>query len=111
MSDKEKYDIEEILRRFGGGPGPEVKRAVLERCHKRFGRSGIATKDVAFWKKPVPLYLAAAAVLAALILAVPIQYRLLPHSERWEPQEGTPQTGAVTEAADFEWESAPSDLI
>jgi hypothetical protein len=60
-----KWDIEDLLMRFRITPGARVKRAVLSKYAERHGRARGAAGAIAVWRRPVPLYIAAAFVLLA----------------------------------------------
>lgn len=110
----DKHDIEKILANCRVSPGARVRRSVLERFNSRFGTAGRVSRTAPFWMRPVPLYLAAAAVLAALLVAVPIQQRLLPHAgtgERHREAARPGDTDPVFDAQQIEWNVAESDLI
>lgn len=109
----DKHDIEKILARYRISPGANVKREVLARFNDRFGATGAAPRPVAFWRRPVPLYFAVAAVVAALLVAVPMQNRLLPHggADRQREAARPGDSGGTSELSDFEWNIAHSDLI
>lgn len=109
----DKHNIEKTLARYRILPGVNVKRAVLARFNERFGAAGAAPRPVAFWRRPVPLYFAVAAVVAALLVAVPIQNRLLPHggADRHREAVRPGDSGGTSELSDLEWHIAHSDLI
>lgn len=110
----DKYDIEKILGRFRAGPGERVKRSVMARYAQHTGEAGTAQTDAPVWKRPVPFYLAAAAVVAALLIALPVQRALIaPAGPEKRPgrTEVTGPAGDTAEALDLEWTVAENDLI
>ncbi|MDD3642886.1 MAG: hypothetical protein PHQ19_05435 [Candidatus Krumholzibacteria bacterium] len=76
-----KIDIERLLMRIRTGIDPRVKRAVLSRYDQRFGSAQGSAGTVRLWRRPVPFYLAAAAVLAVAVLSF-AGGRRFPHAER-----------------------------
>ena len=60
-----KRDIEDLLMRFRITPGARVKRAVLSKYAERHGRARGEAGTMSVWRRPVPLYVAAAFVLLA----------------------------------------------
>lgn len=61
---KGKIDIERLLMRVRIEIDPRVRRAVLSRYSRRYGDAHGSTRTIRFWRRPVPLYLAASFVLA-----------------------------------------------
>lgn len=110
----DKHDAEKILERLRIGPGAGVKRSVMERFNERFGAVRDTRPPIFFWRRPVPLYLAVAAVIAALLVAAPVQNRLFPRDDRrYAHQESgkTVNSASTVEAADIRWNIAHSDFI
>jgi hypothetical protein len=76
-----KLDIEDLLMRFRIIPGARVKRAVLAKYAERHGRARGGAGTINLWKRPVPLYLAAALIVLAAGLSF-IGGQKLSRSER-----------------------------
>ena len=111
---KEKHDIEKILMRYRRVPGANVKRSVLKRFNDRFGAAGSDPLPIRFWRRPVPLYLAVAAVVAAVLVVAPIQNRFFPRGAQPENRRETIRpvdSGAVFDTSDLKWNIAHNDLI
>ena len=108
MSDD--MDIENELRRFQHDPGPEVRRSVLARFSSGFGSHAPARQKIVFWKKPIPLYVAAACIVVAVGLSF-FTGRWTDSSRRpfEEPRSGL-RTGNASWAQEVTWEVAPNDL-
>jgi len=68
-----------------------------------FGGGRAKQGPVAFWKRPVPLYAAA----AALVVMIGVSFVA---GQRAPVQGTTPADGAVT-SADIEWSAAENDLL
>ncbi|UCF04013.1 MAG: hypothetical protein JSV33_08635 [bacterium] len=66
---KKDIDIEELLRRQQCGPHPRVKQSVLSRFIEMRSAGRRSAGWMLFWKRPVPLYLAAASVIIAIGLS------------------------------------------
>ncbi len=88
----EKPDMEEILRNFDYPPGNNVKRTVLSSYSRVYSSRGIHR----FWKRPIALWQAAAALIliAALSFAAGIRVtttheQSLPVSSRVIEQDST----------------------
>lgn len=109
---RDDIDIEEALKRFENEPGPEVKRSVMARFSQRFRGRQPAPNAAAFWKKPVPLYAAAAVIVVAVGLSFVAGRktsgpRFVPAVAPGEPARAL-NTGVAPEVR---WEAAPSDLL
>jgi len=66
MSDD--YDIEEALKRYKAGPGDGTKESVINRFEQTTQHAS-AHSPVHFWKRPVPFYQVAAALLIVVALS------------------------------------------
>ena len=62
-------DIEKTLKRFRHRPDPRVRRSVMARFSDKLGPTRAGGRAVFFWTRPVPLYLAAAALVVAVGLS------------------------------------------
>jgi hypothetical protein len=105
---KDDFDPEDVLRRYEADPSAKVKRTVLDRFGKEHAER---TRRPGFWKRPVPLYAAA----AALVIVMGFSYTA---GERRARAEGHPhvtgdtlQTGHTSKTGDVEWVSAENDLL
>jgi hypothetical protein len=76
-----KLDIEDLLMRFRITPGARVKRAVLSRYAEHYRPARGAAGTMRGWRRPVPLYVAAALVVLAAGLSF-IGGQKLSRSER-----------------------------
>jgi hypothetical protein len=102
-------DIEERLRNSRMGPGDEVKRNVLSRYGRTFGTRHHGAGSIVFWRRPIPLYLTAASIFAAAVIAFYAGTRVPGASDKSEP---IPLGGdAAVTAGDLEWETAPNDVL
>lgn len=103
---KRDHDIERLLKRFPGEPGPEVKRSVLDRFAKTFASGRSPRRAAGLWHQPIPLYAAAAALILALGLAF-FAGRWVVITEKPQSVESSPAPAAPT----VTWESAVNDLL
>lgn len=101
-------DIEEVLKRHRIDPGPQVKRSVLSRFALAFGNTRPEGTAGSFWKRPVPLYVAAAAFIIAVGLSFFAGQRMAPPERQLEPSQETYSTITHEEV---QWEVAPNDLF
>ena len=103
---KRDNDIERLLKRYPSDPGPEVKRSVLGRFSRAFAIGRPPGHAVGFWKRPIPLYAAAAGVILALGLSF--------FAGRWA---ATPEVSERVDsnrpaaAPAVTWEAAVNDLL
>jgi hypothetical protein len=103
---KRDSDIERLLKRYPSDPGPEVKRSVLGRFSRAFAYGRSPGHEVGFWKRPIPLYAAAAAVILALGLSF--------FAGRWATAPEMPErvdSIRPAAAAAVTWEAAVNDLL
>ncbi|UCG53353.1 MAG: hypothetical protein JSW58_07310 [Candidatus Latescibacterota bacterium] len=108
---KKDFDIEELLMRFKSEPSARVKRSVLTRFGRVFGGRGLRTDETSFWRRPIPLYLAAANIVIAITLSF-FAGQTMPLSERErDVLREPPQETSETVAPEVHWEIAPNDLI
>jgi hypothetical protein len=110
-------DIEDALKKYRHKPGSRVKRSVLTRFADRT-RHRVTPGIRGLWRKPVPLYLAAAQIVIALAFGFFVA-QILPFSKlgskppqdrplQVEAGEQSPDTIAAKELT---WEIAPNDLL
>lgn len=99
MTDRD--DLEKTLREFQHQPGERVKRAVMSEFERSVGGRG---RRRAFWSTPLPLYAAAALLIAVAGLSF------------WAGQRSV-RLGRGTETVhpsppqDVEWCAAETDLL
>ena len=104
-------DVEETLRRYRTEPAAEVKAAVLARYARKMARRTLARRAGGFWRRPVPLYVVAAAVLIAAGLSFLAAGKGPLHGQPVErPRHETP-LGNASLSPELEWEVTPNDLI
>lgn len=104
-------DIEEILKRYGSGPGHRVKRSVLERFVHTYGGRDAAGGPIGIWRRPVPVYLTAAVVIIVAVVSFFAGRRSLGPPPR---SAGIPAPVEETEelvSNELKWEIARSDLF
>lgn len=106
-----KPNIEDLLKRFRREPSPRVKRAVLSRYAERFDRARGPAGRTPFWRRPVPLYFAAA------LIAVTAGLSFI-GGQNLSREEGSPKDSSIvrqdtlTDAApEQQWYYAPSDVF
>ena len=108
---KRKRDIEDLLMRFRITPGARVKRAVLSRYAERRGGARGAAGTMSAWRRPVPLYFAAALVFLAAGLSF-IGGQKLSRSERIpESSSIAMQDSLIGEALKQSLQFAPRDVF
>lgn len=107
-----KLDIEDLLMRFRSEPSARVKRAVLARYAERYGRGRRGTAGaIGLWRRPVPLYVAAALVLVAAGLSF-MGGRTLSRPERIAGSAPIAvQDSLVGKALEQSWHYAPRDVF
>jgi hypothetical protein len=103
---KRDNDIERLLKGYPSAPGPEVKRSVLARFSAVFATGHTPDHAVVFWKRPIPLYAAAAGVVLALGLSfVAGRWAATPERPAYHELNQPAAAPAVT------WEAAVNDLL
>ena len=65
---RDDYDIEKMLKKFSSEPSPRVRKSVLSAFAQAQRDSNSGPRAVPLWKRPIPLYLAAASL--ALFMAL-----------------------------------------
>lgn len=108
---KDDFDIEDALRRYRIDPSSRVKRSVLSRFTDTFGARSVAGRPIAFWKRPVPVYL----VTAIIIIAAGLSFfagQKMPQREK-EPSvlHERLQETEMTKTQELKWEVAHNDLL
>ena len=104
-------DIEETLKNFRHDPAPDVKRSVMSAYERSIrGRSG-GPGAVPFWRRPIPLYLAAGAL--AVMIAVSFVAGRQTSSHEAATALSHPSEGAASRSEDteLEWAVAERDLL
>ena len=103
---KRDSDIERLLMRYASDPGPEVKRSVLDRFSRTIATRRSPGHAVGFWKRPIPLYVAAVGVVLALGLSF--------FAGRWAASPMAPErveSNQPAAAPAVTWEAAVNDLL
>lgn len=105
------FDIEDILKRYDCEPGENTKRSVLDRFRQTHPVDAPGRDSRGFWRKPVPVYVAA----AALMVLAGFAFLAGRQSARSEAPPGlsgkaTDERAVVTPEA-IEWVAAENDLL
>ncbi len=107
----DQRDIEETLRKFRHDSYARAKQSVMSAYDASFAGSDGTRGAVAFWKRPIPLYIAA--MMAVLMVAGAFLAGRRTSIQDISPvtsQQPAPADGAVT-SADIEWSAAENDLL
>jgi len=109
MSDR--HDIEETLRRFRHDTDARARDAVMSSYRDAFP-GGAPPRRAGFWKRPIPLYAALAAVVVMVGLSF-VAGRHLPGARGGQSGLPSAPTGETVTpaAADIEWTRAESDAL
>lgn len=106
-----KLDIEELLKRFRSEPSLRVKRTVLSRYAERCSRARRVAGATELWRRPVPLYFAAALIVVAAGLSF-VGGRKLSRAERSAQEASAYAQDTLTGAApEQQWQFAPRDVF
>jgi hypothetical protein len=106
-----KWDIEDLLMHFRIEPGTRVKRAVLSKYMERYRSARVDTGAREMWRRPVPLYVAAALVIIAAGLSF-IGGQKLSRSDRIpESSSIAAQDSLIGEALRQSLRPAPRDVF
>ena len=106
-----KLDIEELLKRFRSEPSPRVKRTVLSRYAERCSRTRGVAGAAKLWRRPVPLYFAAALIVVAAGLSF-VGGQKLSRAERSAKEASAYAQDTLTSAAlEQRWQFAPRDVL
>jgi hypothetical protein len=107
MTMTDHRDIEETLKRFDRAPDAETKAEVMSAYRRAFEAGARA----GFWRRPVPLY-AAAAVIVVLVAASFVAGQRTSMSAGARADRATPGvTDGVVTSQDIEWRPAQNDLL
>lgn len=102
-------DVEQQLRTFRHHPHERTKRAVMSAYEKSRGAG--TTRRRAFWRRPVPLYAAAAVALVLVGVSFIVGRQVAaPGARRAATIESVPADGVAT-SQDIEWSVADRDLL
>jgi hypothetical protein len=108
---RDDFDVEDSLRRYRAEPSARVKQFVVTRFNEMRDPGTTLRRAPSFWKRPVPLYLAATALLILVGLSFAAG-----RSTSW----GGDETGSSRRSAgeknpatspDIEWVAAENDLL
>jgi hypothetical protein len=118
-----KHDIEELLKRFRIQPSPRVKRAAMARYAESLGRgerlgglpkvagAGSDRGGAGLWRRPVPLYIAAALIVVAAGLAFVGGQELSRTERRARAASSYAQDTLTSRAPEQQWQFAPRDVL
>jgi hypothetical protein len=108
---KDNHDIEDMLKKTDLNPSPRVKDRVLSEFQRTLGSNNARVAKMRFWKKPIPLYAAAASVIILVGLSfVAGQKTARPESPPTAAQELS-QPDEIKTAQDITWAVAERDLL
>lgn len=99
-------DIEEALREFEHDPAAGVKDAVMA----AYGEAYRAPARTELWKRPVPLYAAAAVVIFLAGMSFVAGRHVAPADRAGVAPTAEPADGSVTSQV-IEWRPATSDVL
>lgn len=105
----DEHDLEGVLKRYDAGPGERTKKTVMNRFRRTLGEH--AGGGGGFWRRPVPLYRAAVAMVLLVALSF-VAGRELSGGRRGSaagPAEGPAWPAAV--ADELDWVPAASDFL
>jgi hypothetical protein len=106
-----KLDIEELLKRFRSEPSSRVKRTVLSRYAERCSGAQEIAGAAKLWRRPVPLYFAAALIVVAAGLSF-VGGQKLSRAERSAKEASAYVQDTLTGAAlEQQWQFAPRDVL
>jgi hypothetical protein len=88
-----------------------VRGKVLSRYGRVFGAPRRGADSIVFWRRPIPLYLTVAGVLAAASIAFYAGMRVPGASDESQPIPRPLRDAAAVTAGDLEWETAPNDAL
>ena len=108
---RDDFDIEDALRRHRCDPSPRVKQSVLAELDRTRRHGSIHRGAAGFWKRPVPLYVAAAALVIVVGLAFAAG-RMTSWTDRQSGLSGEPsrEKNDIT-SRDIHWVAAENDLL
>jgi hypothetical protein len=98
---RDDFDIEDVLRRRPVKPTARVKQSVLARFNEMCDRGTTRRGALSAWKRPVPLYLAA----TALVILVGLSFAAGRITSRLGGEKN------IATSPDIEWVAAENDLL
>ncbi len=117
---KKDLDIEEELKNYRIDLGRRVKRSVMNRYAQKYGRRSSPSLLLSFWRRPIPVYLGALLIAAAVVASFfagratlprrsSVTEPIFPREQRTnlsrEPSGDTPAERAL------QWEPASRDFF
>ena len=105
----DEFDVEETLKRYNAGPGEHTKRSVMDKFRRT--HDARAGKQSGLWRRPVPLYRAAIAILllAGVSFAAGREF-----SSVLGPSDSGPRQAPASQAAaanEIDWVAADRDFL
>ncbi len=107
----DNFDIEEVLKRFRHEPDEKTKQSVLSSFRRAHASSGSHRPTAGFWRRPVPLYLAAAAILVLGVLSFVVGQRTRRADGRSAISGGLYQENGLVGSEEIKWIPAENDLL
>ena len=108
---KDDMDFEDGLKKFRHDPKPRVKKSVMSAFRREFGSADAQGSPVRFWRRPVPLYVAAAFVVVMMGLSYFAGKRSLVSGGPPIAPEHLIQGNDVTPEGEITWTVAKRDLL
>jgi anti-sigma-K factor RskA len=103
--------IEETLKHYRSDPGPQVRQSVMSRFARAIGDRTPEDDPVPFWKRPIPAYVAAAAIVVAVGLSFVAGQRTTPPEHRLDSANEYVTDSAPADSLGLTWEVALRDLL
>jgi hypothetical protein len=107
---KDNFNLEDALKRCRIDPGPRVKRSVLERFARVYGRRAAPAGPFRMWRRPVPAYLATAVVVVAVFMSFFAGRTSQPQRSSMTGQMFVEERDTLA-LYELEWETARRDLF
>lgn len=104
----DRHDIEAQLKAFRHRPDDRVKGAVMEAYA---AGSATDTRRRGFWRRPVPLYAAAAVVVVTVGLSFFAGTRVSPPVHPVTAVQPADTVDGVVTSQDIEWSAAERDIL
>jgi hypothetical protein len=109
MSDN--FDVEKALGKYKHTPGEATKQSITD----EFGRASTAgnrgRRPAGFWRKPVPMYSVAAALVVAIGLSFVVGQRTSRPDERPAAMAQPSPDTAIMSSHEIEWVRAERDVL
>ena len=108
---RDDHDIEKGLKGFEHQPHKRVKKTVMSAFRREFATTGAQGSPVRFWRRPVPLYVAAAFVVVMMGVSYFAGQRSLASSSQPMAPEHLIQGNDVAPEGEITWTVAKRDLL